>query len=110
MARKRKLERKVRLRLKEHYSMDKNQKEKDKIYQWACQNKSATAHKQCFTPIEESRDSYFVKKDNQSYLQEYSHDNLPDFREKLEELWTADEEMEQVLLPVLVGIMKNNHK
>lgn len=88
--------------------MDKNEKEKNLFYEWACRYDSDELKKNIFSPSMQGTDSYFVKREKgDNYLREYEFQTLPELRAELEIMWAGESYMDAVLKPVLVGSFKN---
>lgn len=89
-------------------NFDRNQGEKEKMYQWACDNHTEELEEKYFTKIDKTCESYFEKKLRQeTYCREYHFQTMPELRSELEVMWEKDEMMEQVEKAVLVAAMKN---
>lgn len=87
---------------------DINQLEKEKIYQWACDNYTEEIKEKYFTKIDRECDSYFESRIySEKYCREYSFQTVVDMRNVLSELWRDDVIMEKVSQIVLVASMKN---
>ncbi len=88
--------------------MDKNEKEKRLLYEWACRYDSDEIKKDIFSAFMQDVDSYFVKrKKEDNYLCEYEFQTVPKLRAELEKMWSDELYMDVVLKPVLVGSFKN---
>lgn len=88
--------------------IDRNQSDKEKMYQWACDKHTEELEEKYFTKIDKACESYFEKKLSQeTYCREYCFQTMPELRSELEAMWGNDEAMEQVEKAVLVAAMKN---
>lgn len=88
--------------------MDKNIKEKERLFQWACKYNSTEVMENIFTPIDQNQDSYFTKREeNENYLREYQFQQLPELRNELEKLWHEEAYMMEIMTTVLAGVYKN---
>lgn len=83
--------------------MDKNQKEKQILYNWGKENKQ----KYSFQREDKEKDSYFIKRQDNSYIKEYAFETLPQFREMLDSLWYDDGTIESIKMAAAVAAMKN---
>lgn len=83
--------------------MDKNQKEKQILYDWGKENRQ----KYSFLQADKKKDSYFIKRQDNSYIKEYTFETLPQLKEMLNSLWYDDETMELIKMAVVVAAMKN---
>lgn len=83
--------------------MEKNGKEKQLLYEWGIEN-NQTCH---FQQADQSRESYFIKRQDSSYIKEYSFETFPQFLEELSSLWNDDEMMESVKKAIGVAAIKN---
>lgn len=91
--------------------LDINQGEKDKLYQWACDNYSKELEEKYFTKIDKACDSYFEKKSLQAeYCIEYHFQTVPELQGELDIMWKDDDIMRQIERVVLVAFMKNKPK
>lgn len=82
--------------------MDKNEKEKNLLYEWAVTSKESYS----FPMIEKEKESYYIKRDTSVYIRAYGFETLPELKMELEELWKG-REIGQALIPILVSAMKN---
>ena len=57
--------------------------------------------------MEQEKKSYFVKRQDSSYMREYGFETLPEIMEELNSLWVNDEMMESIKKVVCVAAMKN---
>ena len=88
--------------------MDQNMKEMKKIYEWACENASPEFTSSVFTPFDTVTDSYFTMRDESvKYVYEYKFQDLPELKEKLEQMWKKEKYMSQIMTIVLAGAFKN---
>lgn len=87
--------------------MDKNNREKAMLYQWAKANSGVF----CFQEINKSKESYFEQRnfdvDSAQYIREYVIESLPEFMKELDALWGSDEIMCQVKKIIGVAALKN---
>lgn len=87
--------------------MDKNNREKEMLYQWA----KANSGDFCFQEIDRSKESYFMQRnfdvDSGQYIREYAIETLPEFMKELDTLWRTDEIMCQVKKIIGVAALKN---
>lgn len=83
--------------------MDKNQKEKQILYNWVKEN----GQKYSFLRADKKKDSYFIKRQDNSYIKEYAFETLPQLKEMLNSLWYGDETIESIKMAVAVAAMKN---
>lgn len=83
--------------------MEKNQKEKQLLYEWGIKN-SRNYH---FQKADRLRESYFIKRQNDSYIREYAFETFPEFMKELDSLWSGDENMEPVKKAIGVAVIKN---
>lgn len=83
--------------------MGKNEKEKQMLYEWGVENN----YNYSFYNFDVNKKSYFVKRQEDSYICEYGFKTLPEMIEKLNILWKNDEAMEPVKKIVGVAAMKN---
>lgn len=87
--------------------MERNRKEKELMYEWACCF-SDTECEKIFTAIDSEAESYWNKRtDSEKYVMEYAPKTLIDYRKYLQELWGQDKVLEEIQKAVLVAIMKN---
>ena len=90
---------------------DINQGEKDRLYQWACDNHSKELEEKYFTKIDRKCKSYFEKRSYQDlYYIEYSYQTMPEIKSELDAMWENDDVMENIEKVVLVASMKNKPK
>lgn len=86
--------------------MDKNEKEKQLLYEWAVQN-SWRYH---FQAIDNSKESYFMQRESQYKglgIREYAFESLPEFMKELDKLWKDDEVMEKIKKAISIAAIKN---
>ena len=83
--------------------MDKNKKEKQILYEWGKEN----SQKYPFLWADKKKDSYFIKRQDNSYIREYTFETLPHLKEMLNSLWSDDERIESIKMVVAVAAMKN---
>ncbi len=88
--------------------MDKDKKEKERLFQWACRNSSKNLTEKIFPCIDKNEDSYFERCNKESdCLREYAFQELPELKEELEHLWDNEECMNEIMVMVLAGAFKN---
>lgn len=88
--------------------MDRDKKEKELLFQWACKNSSIEITEKIFPCIDQNIDSYFEKRNKESCcLREYAFQNLPEFKEELKNMWNDDACMDEIMIAVLAGAFKN---
>ncbi len=88
--------------------MDKNIKEKERLFQWACKYDSIKLTEKIFTPIDSNKDSYFTKREETgNYLHKYKFQDLPELRNELEKMWNEEDYMMEIMTTVLAGAYKN---
>jgi len=80
----------------------KNNFEKEKLYQWACDNDD-------FREVlkDKNVDSYFEIKDHENYLREYKIENAKDVRLLVEELCNTNRRYEDIKKVITVAALKN---
>ncbi len=83
--------------------MDKNDKEKQMLYEWAVNDYS----KDVFLHSDHRRDSYFLQRTENLCIREYMFETLPELMEELNILWENDEIMESIKRVIAVAAMKN---
>lgn len=83
--------------------MEKNQKEKQMLYEWGINHCS----KDIFSQFDQRKESYFLQRLDDEYLREYKFDTLSDFMKELEVLWINDETMESIKKVIGVAAIKN---
>lgn len=81
--------------------MDKSKREKDGLYEIAC-----LKQKDYYRAAECSEGSYFVKRNDDTYMREYGFETLPELKEELNKMWGGDETLETCLQTVLVAAFK----
>lgn len=88
--------------------LDINNKEADKLYQWACDNHTKELEEKYFSKFDKDCKSYYEKKSLQEeYCKEYTFQTMPELRSELSAMWKDDAIMEQIQKVVLVAAMKN---
>lgn len=88
--------------------MEKERKEREIFYEWGCKYHSKKIKDEIFPPIDENKDSYFVKREKQDcYLQEYGFQSLPQLQTEILKIWKYEEPMGAIIKPVLVSAFKN---
>lgn len=94
--------------------MDKNKTEKDKLYQWACENSTKAMMDAIFSSITKDTDSYYEKADNREYIREYEPETAVDIKQELSSLWEEDgcsnEVFKQIETVCTVACMKNKNR
>lgn len=83
--------------------MKKNEKEYQMLYEWGVRNHL----KYNFLQIDKERESYFIKRQNDSYIREYTFDTLPELMGELDLLWKDEEMLKQIKKVIGVAAMKN---
>lgn len=85
-----------------------NQREIEKLYQWASEYHTEEIEEKYFTKIDKKCASYFEPRVSQAaYCREYTYDSMPKLRDELEAMWKDDDVMKQIEKVVLVAAMKN---
>lgn len=91
--------------------MNVNQSEKDRIYQWACENDTRELQYAYFIKFGEECRSCFEKRPYQSgYCREYMFHTMPQLRNELDEMWEDNEIMGQIKKAMLVASMKGKSR
>lgn len=87
--------------------MEKNEKEKNFLYEWGREN----GKQYCFSIIENEKESYFMKreekKDIKPYIREYGFDTLPQLTKELEMQWEHDEVLRKIIKIIGIAAIKN---
>lgn len=87
--------------------MDKNDKEKQMLYEWGRKN----SDNEQFQAVDKNRESYFLQREEGIsaglYIREYGFETLPEFIQELDVLWGDGEVMEQIKKTCAVAAMKN---
>lgn len=83
--------------------MDRNEKEKNILHEWAETKDSAYQ----FSKIEKERKSYFVKRQETSYIREYGFETLPELFQELDRMWQDEKYIGQMKKVVGVAALKN---
>ena len=89
---------------------DKNQTEKDKLYEWACSCVTREIKEKYFPAIDREAKSYYEERDSRQkagYCREYTYETVPELKAELASLWDGDAGMVQIEKAVLVAAMKN---
>lgn len=81
--------------------MDRCKREIEKLYEIAC-----TCQKEYYTSKTCDKESYFIKREESSYIREYGFQTLPDLKAELEKMWSMDETMQKCMQPVLIAAIK----
>lgn len=94
--------------------MDKNIMEKDKLYQWACENSTKARVDAIFSSVIKDADSYYEKVENREYIREYEPETAMDIKQELSSMWEkdrcSDEVFEQIKTVCTVACMKNKNR
>lgn len=83
--------------------MNKNEREKQMLYEWGMKN----CAEDFFGQIDKTKESYFLKKPDSSYVREYAFETFPEVMEELNMLWENDGTMEQIKKVIGVAAMKS---
>lgn len=83
--------------------MEKNQKEKQVLYDWGVENYS----EDIFVRIDDAKKSYFSQRGSDSYIRKYAFDTAREFMDELNMLWEDDEKMDKIKKAIGVAAMKN---
>ena len=83
--------------------MDRNEKEKNMLHEWAKKNSSAYQ----LSAIEKEKESYFIKHSEMQYIREYKFETLPELLQELDYMWQNDNSMGQNKKTVGVAALKN---
>lgn len=89
--------------------MDKCQREKDGLYDWACKIEN-TGCNYGFAEIDKNLESYYILRKEKKYLTEYNFETLPELKSVLDELWKNKPYMHDIMKAVLVATIKNKPK
>lgn len=81
--------------------MDKCKQEKGKLYNFAC-----GCQQNYYTKMDATKESYFIKREESSYIREYGFETLPELKEELSRMWDEDPVMQECMKVVLVSAMK----
>lgn len=81
--------------------MDKCKQEKEKLYNLAC-----SYQHNYYTQIDSSKESYFINREETTYIREYGFGTLPELKEELNRMWEKDSVMQECLKVVLVSALK----
>lgn len=81
--------------------MDKCKREKDKLYEFAC-----NSEENYYALKEFDIKSYFIKRKDHDYMREYGFETLPELKKELELLWGQDVLMQKCMQTVLIAAMK----
>ena len=87
----------------EKSKMQKNEREKQMLYEWGTHNGS----EDIFIQIDPFKKSYFQQRTSDTYIKEYSFNTILEFMEELNILWKNDEKMESIKKVAGVAAMKN---
>lgn len=83
--------------------MDKNEREKKMLYEFGVEN----CQRYHFEEIDKKKESYFIKREEDSYIREYAVETLPELMKELNTLWGDDEMMGRIKKVIGVAAMKN---
>lgn len=89
-----------------------NQKEKEKIYQWACayeKSDPGLTHS-VFTGKDEKQSTYFTACKNTVHLKEYGFDTVTELKDQLKNLWENEPYMQEMITVVCVATFKNRNR
>lgn len=89
--------------------MNKNETEKDKLYQWACEHSTKDRKESIFTPVNKECRSYYEYIINKDYIREYEPDNAQDIKKELISMWEKNEIFDHIQLICTVACMKNKY-
>ena len=88
-------------------AMEKNEKEKQMLYEWGKKNQS----KYSFQKIDKEIDSYFIKRKTDfrevPYIKEYGFETVLELDKELESLWYMDEVLGEMRKVIGVAAIKN---
>lgn len=87
----------------EQRKMDRNEKEKNMLREWAKKNNAAYR----FTAIDMEKESYFIKRSARKYIREYQFETLPELLQELDYMWQDENSMAQIKKIVAVAALKN---
>lgn len=87
--------------------MDKNQLEKEKIYEWAVKHTCKELAEKYFTNKDASMQSYFIPREKSNYLASYEFETLPELNNLLQTLWGDEVIMKDIQKVCLIAAMKN---
>lgn len=85
--------------------MDKNTREKQNLYEWACRYTDMEG-KKYFTDIDANMISYFENPGSE-YLQEYGFENVSELKTLIKELWSNEPLFDEIQQTILVAAFKN---
>lgn len=84
--------------------MEKNDKEKQMLYEWGKAN-GASYH---FPQIDKAEKSYYIRRETEdSYIREYGFETLPELVKELDTMWGNEEAMQSIKKVVGVAAIKN---
>lgn len=87
--------------------MERNEKEKNMLYEWGMKN-NLRYH---FSTIDNKKKSYFIERsesfEEDSYIKKYGFETLPELIKELDVLWENDEAMKEIKRVVGVSAIKN---
>ena len=83
--------------------MNRNEKEKHMLREWAENNNSTYK----FPEIEKEKESYFIKRQEKSYIREYGFETLLELFQELDCMWQDEKCMGQIRKAVGVATLKN---
>lgn len=81
--------------------MDKCKREKEKLYKYA-----STIFRNYFLQNDNNEDSYFFKRESDSYIREYEFESLKELKEELDRMWGQDEVMQQCIQIISIAALK----
>lgn len=87
--------------------MDKNQVEKEKIYEWSTKHACSELTEKYFANRDTSMQSYFIPREQTDYLTPYGFETLPELDSLLQTLWKDEEPMQEIQKVCLIAAMKN---
>ena len=85
-----------------------NLTDKERLLKWAIENCSEQARKDFF--LDESKTSYYTKRDNEHCIEAYSWQTVQELMMKLDEIWRGDAVMQEVEKVVVASAMKERQK
>jgi len=87
--------------------VDKSKREKDGLYDWACENSTEELSKKIFnTSIDKDAETYFYKREKEDYLKKYLPETVGDLDTLLQPVFSS-EVMQKVKKYVRVACIKN---
>lgn len=89
--------------------IEKNEREKKGLYEWACNNESKEMMNKIFNcASEKNMDSYYSDYPERDYLMEYHPQSLPELDEFLDMIWDKDDVVKKAIPFIRVASMKNS--